>query len=436
MLEIIIKEKPVGDFGKLRLYGPICRNYLIKWDSFTIIKPRPEIIMEETCSCPNSLCLDLREKTGIDSAPIKGNVELTIRNVNGKSLAKSLAATKLLSTNPFSARLFFYFQDDLLSTKSNIDLNLFYNDEHSRFRPRNSLSSIVKFEPAKFQSACELAKLFQSILLTNFEIKTGPSAGSIVGNAPIHISMPIPFSLYPSLQEVKANVVLEWYTSQWARPSKKQILAAEAGTIAHFIIQPKELEQANIDPIDLMTFHGLLHAQFLIRIGKWLLPIKYCTFEIKNTAEFVYSVFPKSNLIWQNTVKYVENSKLLRDELVSALFQLLAASEYNVGSKENMIYHLRTQFNEFPGRWGHKSLPYCAVRVDRALNYSFIDKASNLIAETVHLGLNKDASKPAIEREAFIKEYTTILRRSIFSLACRADDAQHVLLFRLLCLTV
>ncbi len=429
MLEIIIKEKPVSDFGKLRLYGPVCRNYLIKWDSFTVIKPRPELSVEKTCSCKNSFCLELMEKTGIDSAPIKGSVELTIRNVDGKALVKSLTATKLYSNIPFNAQFFFYCPENLFSAKSKIDLNLFFDDEHGRFRPRNSLNSIINLESAKFQSTCESAKLFQSILLTSFEVMTGPSASSIVGNAPIHISLLVPSSLCSSLQKVKANVVVEWYTSQWARPSKKQILTAEASTITQFIIQPKDLEQANIDPIDLMTFHGLLHAQFSIEVERWLLPIKYCTFEIKNTAEFVHSVFPSNNVLWQNTLKYIGNTKNLLDELANALFQVLSASGCDLKSKEDLLYHIRTQFTEFPSRWGHKLLPYCAIRIHRDLNYSFIDKASSLIAKTVHAGLSKDVSKPAIEQTAFVEEYSTILRRSIFILACRADDSQHVLLF-------
>lgn len=428
MLQVRLKERPISDFGKLRLYGPVCRNYPIKWDSFTVIKPRPEILVEKTCSCQNSFCLDLMEKTCINSAPITGNVELTIRNVDGKPPLKSLRATKLSSNVPFNARFFFYLPENLFSVKSKIDLNLFFDDEHGGFRPRNSLTSIINLEPAKFQNVCELAKLFQSILLTNFEVITGPSAGSIVGNAPIHISLLIPSSLCSFLQKVKANVVLEWYTSRWARPSKKQILTTEISAITKFVIQPKDLEQANIHPIDLMTFNGLLHAQFFIEVQKWLLPIKYCVFEIKNTAEFVLSVFPY-NKVWQNTLKYIGNTKNLLDELANVLFQVLSASGYGLKNKEDLLYHLRTQFTEFPGRWGHKSLPYCAIRIERDLNYSFIENASALIAKTVHAGLSKDASKPAIEQTAFIEQYSAILRRSIFILACRPDDLQHVLLF-------
>ena len=430
-LEVKIAESPTSEYAKLRLYGENSKEIPLRWDSFAFLKRHPEIILGKNCLCPSGLCFTLKEKSEPSFARIlleTLEVDVAVDNGNEMEPHSVMHATNKATENPYLAQHYLGFEENPLVSYPEISLTLKFEDDNSRFRSKSSLYTHLCFSPTKREQPCELDGLFKRIFRSDFPVKTAPPEDAIVNKAPIFISIEEPSELKETLRKTKGDFVLTWNVSRWGRPSAKFQASKPISDSTTFGINPIDLTKAYPTYIDPLQFDGMLHVAFSIALAGWNLPLKTNFYNIKNTRGYINDVFG-GRKTWTNTLKYIEEPRVMEKELVTAFYEAISQAGYEVASENQFRDYLAFGLSQLPGCYGHASVPYQAVLLTREEAYALITKVSDFIAKNVGKAFSNDASQPKIEFSFFGDEYIRLLRPAIFRLCCIGFDHQSVMVF-------
>lgn len=426
-----ISEKSMTEYATLRLYTKSTTDRPIGWDSVTLLKRRPEIILEKSCACPNAICFQLKEKEEANSARLLTDtirVNMLLDQDQKAIEDQPIQVLNEIQEEPYVVSFYLGFENNPLLYLQEICMVLRYEDDNSPFRPRSDSYSLFHFQPLRKERGCELDKIFKQILHSDFNIKIRPHQDKILNKAPFQISVKEPKEL-DFLKHTGAKLAFEWYTTRWGRSSAKSKITIPIQSPTIFEINPSDFIKTFDYYVDPIEFTGMLHVNISVMLHDgWKIPIRKAVYRIRNAREYMSELFGGKS-IWPTSLEYITDITALETKLVSLFFETISKAGYELQNEDQLRDYLRFGLNGLPGHFGHSSISCQGVLLDRKSGHILITEIADYIAKNVAIDFLQDENQPKIEEGFFLSEYTKLLRPAIYRSSCRSFNHQRIIFF-------
>lgn len=405
----------IGRAVTLRLYEKnIQRDLSVGWNSVTVTKSRPTIVIGDSCICSSSVCLELREQGSKDGAAVfPETVEISLNEAT--EIQPEIHIANTLSSRPYVARHFFKFPQKNPLVQSNTDnaniifpLMLRYLDENWQLRPKASLYLKLKCSSyLKDAKDCNLSKIISQVLqiIPCLVIENFPSGTNVVDKASIIFNLETGKDAYDFLSKILESIILKWEILLWGRSIEgstiEQIITYP---LTRMVIEPEKIAEALQVSIDNLSFEGLIRGNFFLKLTSgWRIPIKTVKFSVSKAQDFLHRILSPQNP-WITVRSYIRQPKALFDNIIE-LFFIEVTKEYPSAARSISEFSSKLRFGFFmePFTYGQRQLDCQGFRLPKANAKSLIEKAGEAIVESITEPYFSEINNPSLPRQSFVQ---------------------------------
>ena len=411
-----ISRRVLGKTVKIRLYSrETPRKISLGWRSIAVSKRRPKIKVTQSCACTSGFCAVLREKPDLDaSSLIPHSITLDFKNAT----PPEVHIANKISHTPYHVNHFFLFsQGKGFADRNEIDIELYFRDEHSHLRPKADLYSHITAKPRLGRKDCVLLGTITKILNSSqrIELNSLPDRSRIVDKAPISIVVKFPENMKELLTETTQHLYVKWHLLHWGRKWHGNPISTDViFPTTEFQIQPEQLAKALQIEKKSMNFEGILEATVFVELKEgWRVPISQVILDIKRTKEYTRKVFDSKRM--PSVInKYIHKQPEITRQIMEIIYDKISKNQsYQTLDRQTFLRSFEWGFFCFPGTFGDSSTEYQGFLLTTDEADSLLNEITEIIAEETTASFLEDPNQPKVESSFVLSELRTMIRESL-----------------------